>query len=75
MIHTTIGVYSNGSYKTNGVKCEDLANHIFYNMSARPGRALIVDNVVICKGQVRDSILDNIKKLNLKETRYSEKYN
>ena len=50
MIHTTVGVYPNGQYKTNGVKSEDLAQHIWYNTTFRPGHTLFVDEVLIYKG-------------------------
>lgn len=32
MIHTTVGFYPNGSWKSNGVPSEDLAEHIAYNI-------------------------------------------
>jgi len=50
MIHLTIGVYPNGERKTNAVKCENLASHIWYNLHFRPGRALVVDGHCIHKG-------------------------
>ena len=50
MIHTTVGVYPNGQYKTNGVESEDLAQHIWYNMTFRPGRTLFVDGVLLYRG-------------------------
>ena len=50
MIHTTIGVYPNGSHKVNGVTSENLAGHILYNTDNRPGRTLIVDDVILYKG-------------------------
>lgn len=50
MIHTTIGVYSDGSYKVKGVKSEDLASHIEYNKNFRFGRALIIDGEVVYNG-------------------------
>lgn len=50
MIHTTIGIYSNGDYKVNGVKSENLAAHIAYNVRNRFGRALVVDGVCIYEG-------------------------
>lgn len=50
MIHTTIGIYPNGKYRTNGVPSEHLAAHIWYNINIRPGRALIVDNFMIHDG-------------------------
>ena len=39
---TTVGVYPNGPSNTNGVDLKDLPYHIWYNLSYRPGRALIV---------------------------------
>lgn len=54
MIHTTVGVYPDGSYKINGVKSEHIATHIEYNLKFRPGRALIVDGVVISHGMSVD---------------------
>ena len=46
MIVTTVGVYPNGSFKTNGVKQEHLKEHIEYNKLWRFGRALIVDGKI-----------------------------
>jgi len=42
-IHTTIGLYANGSFKINGVKHQFLEFHIEYNKQMRPGRSLFVD--------------------------------
>lgn len=50
MISTTIGLYANGEYVVNGVSHKDLAIHIAYNKSFRPGRALIVDGVCVHTG-------------------------
>lgn len=50
MIHHTVGVYANGSMKTNGVAEEHLKDHIQYNLNYRPGRALFVDGVCIYEG-------------------------
>lgn len=50
MIHTSIGVYANGTFKTNGVSSENIVQHIGYNQQARPGRALFVDGVCLNKG-------------------------
>lgn len=50
VIHTTIGVYPNGDYKVNGVCSENLADHIHYNLTYRPGRAFVLDGVVLYKG-------------------------
>lgn len=57
MIHTTIGIYPDGSYKVNGVKSEDLDSHIAYNQKYRPGRALLVDGKIILPGMVNPLIL------------------
>lgn len=53
MIHTTIGIYPNGEYKTNGVLSDHLASHIWYNLTYRPGRALVVDGYMIHDGCVK----------------------
>lgn len=50
MIHTTIGVYPNGDYKSNGVRSENIAAHIWYNITFRPGRTLYVDGILIHRG-------------------------
>lgn len=50
MIHTTIGIYPNGPSKFNGVKPEHLADHIEYNRTNRPGRALMVDGELVLEG-------------------------
>lgn len=50
MIHTTIGVYSDGSCKVNGVKSENLAEHLAYNINYRPGRALLLNGLILYKG-------------------------
>ncbi len=49
-IHTTIGVYPNGDFKTNGVAADHLEDHIKYNRTWRPGRALIIDGEIIHLG-------------------------
>lgn len=50
MIHTTVGVYPDGSYKSNGVEPGHLQVHISYNKDYRPGRALLVDGKVVLRG-------------------------
>lgn len=50
MIHLTVGCYADGSRKTNGVKSENLAEHIQYNLIFRPGRALFVDGFCLHEG-------------------------
>lgn len=42
-VHHTMGVYNDGSRKHNGVAHTDLAGHIDYNLTMRPGRAFFVD--------------------------------
>lgn len=68
MIHTTIGIYPNGSYKVNGVTDENLKDHVEYNKVNRFGRALIVNGEIVYKGMMKESdILEVIKSNNLKE--------
>jgi len=55
MIHTTIGVYLSGHYKTNGVTDENLESHIEYNKTMRFGRALLVDGKVVHLGYYNES--------------------
>lgn len=43
MNHLTLGIYSNGQYKFNVVRDEDLESHIEYNKTWRWGRLLYVD--------------------------------
>lgn len=50
MNHITIGVYNNDTYKINIVKPEHLENHIEYNKTFRPGRALFVDGKCVHGG-------------------------
>lgn len=54
-IHTTIGVYLNRDYKTNGVTEENLEEHINYNKTARYGRALLVNGKVVHLGYYKES--------------------
>jgi len=49
-IHTTIGIYPNGHCKVNGVKAEHLEQHIEHNRTFRPGRALMVDGIIVLNG-------------------------
>ena len=48
--HLTIGVYSNGQWKYNVVRDEDLQEHIEYNKTWRPGRLLYVDGKRVWNG-------------------------
>lgn len=55
---TTIGIYPNGPSQTNGVDKKDLAFHIWYNCAYRPGRALVVNGVVVHEGFVPQEKID-----------------
>lgn len=59
-IHTTIGIYPNGDFKTNGVADKHLQDHIEYNKKFRFGRALIVDNEVVYKGYVNEETIKEV---------------
>lgn len=62
-IHTTIGVYNNGSFKINGVSSENLESHIEYNTVMRFGRALFVDGICIHKGYLDDKRIEEFSEL------------
>lgn len=67
-IHTSIGVYLNGSIKTNGVSSKDLEDHINYNKNFRFGRALIIDGKIEHLGYFKkEDLLKLISEKNLKE--------
>lgn len=77
MIHTTIGVYASGDYKVNGVPSENLAEHIKYNITYRPGRAFILDGVVLHTGIGVDiGLLDRMvaKSKSLKQEKDTQPY-
>lgn len=59
-IYTTIGIYPNGEFKTNGVRREHLKEHIEYNKKMRFGRALVVDGEVVYKGHVSDETIQKV---------------
>ena len=63
MIHTTIGVYPDGSRKVNGVPSENLASHIQYNIRFRPGRSFFVDGKCIHKGMNVFEIIEDEEKM------------
>lgn len=42
-IHTTIGLYANGTFVINGVREANLDYHIHYNKKYHIGRSLFVD--------------------------------
>lgn len=59
-IHTTIGIYPNGSFKTNGVSEKNLEQHIEYNKTMRFGRALLVDGEIIHYGSFNKRDLNKL---------------
>jgi hypothetical protein len=77
-LHVTVGVYSNGSFKTNAVDPEYLGSHIEYNLAARPGRAFFVDGECLNNGHLdSEQIIEwkkQISELNLKPTTCSAPY-
>lgn len=58
MNHVTVGLYSNESYVYNIVKEEHLEQHIEYNKSMRPGRALFLDGKCIYKGYLCSELIE-----------------
>ena len=62
MIHHTMGVYSDGSRKHNGVDSEHLQVHIDYNKTMRFGRALFVDGKCVYKGYLSQEECDAIER-------------
>ena len=72
-IYTTIGIYPNGSFKTNGVSEDHLSYHIEYNKKWRPGRSLVVDNKIIYQGYLTEAqILEIITKNNLQRISFNK---
>ena len=61
MIHTTIGLYANGTFKVNGVLPEHLSEHIQYNIDMRPGRSFFVDGECKNKGYHTDQEIEEFK--------------
>lgn len=71
MIHTTIGVYANGDFKSNGVSSESLQAHIDYNINYRWGRALIVDGEIVYKGYLSEERLNEMLEGKLKNIKHT----
>jgi hypothetical protein len=61
-IHHTAGYYSNGDAKINGVKSENLDEHIEYNLNWRPGRAFFVDGKCLNQGNLSKERCNEIEK-------------
>jgi hypothetical protein len=55
MLHHVRGVYLNGQFEDSKVKSEDLANHLYYDIHFRPGRALFLDGKCLHKGHLEMS--------------------
>ena len=55
--HLTLGVYTNGQYKYNVVRDEDLESHIEYNKTWRWGRLLYVDGERVYDGCLKEESL------------------
>lgn len=58
--HLTIGIYPNGSYKTNVVNNQQIYCHIAYNLVLRPGRTFFCDGVCLNYGLNK---LDNLEEM------------
>ena len=78
MIHTTIGLYADGSFKMNGVLPQDLKGHVEYNKKYRVGRTFFVDGELIHKGYHNDeqvkAFQERIERENLKAVRCTSPY-
>ena len=77
MIHTTIGIYRDGSYKTNGVDSEHLQQHIEYNKTYRFGRALVVDGEIVYYGyfnNAKDELKSILANINVKHDKCTAPY-
>lgn len=61
MNHITIGVYANGEFKVNVVSDGDLSNHIEFNKTFRPGRALFVNGECLNQGYLSNEDIDTWK--------------
>ncbi len=71
IIHTTIGVYPDGTFKINGVSEANLDAHIQYNLTNRWGRALFVDGNCIHKATLKDAQVVIYEKLFKSDIKYS----
>ena len=59
----TVGIYPNKQWKYNVVREEDLAEHIDYNLTFRPGRVFYVNGVRKCNGLISPTRLEEYDKL------------
>ena len=71
--HLTIGIYTNGQWKYNVVRDEDIKHHIEYNKTWRPGRLLYVDGKRVWNGMYKeeycakyDAIEKEVREIKLK---------
>lgn len=84
MVHTTIGVYANwkklghNGYRINGVWDYHLTDHIEYNKTFRPGRALFVDGKCVHRGYLTfedvKELEEKFKAEKFKQTRCTAPY-
>jgi hypothetical protein len=82
-VYQTIGVYNDNSQKTNFVENEHLSEHIAYNLIYRPGRAFFVNGICLNKGyldnkrvgKLETELQQEIKQINLNNTKPSKIYN
>lgn len=63
ILHVTLGVYTNGQYKYNVVRDEDLESHIDYNKTFRFGRLLYVDGKRVYNGCIKEECLERYDKI------------
>jgi len=54
-IFSSVGIYPNGSYKVNGVSKVNITDHIEYNKTYRPGRALFIEGICHNKGSLTEA--------------------
>ena len=57
----SLGVYVDGSKKSNVVAAADLAKHIDYNLSMRPGRAFFVEGVCLNQGYLSREMINDLE--------------
>jgi len=56
-LYHTRGLNANGTTQDNSVARMDLANHIEYNLTFRPGRALFVHGICVNTGGLKPALL------------------
>lgn len=56
--HLTVGIYANKDCVYNIVRDLDLASHIEYNKTFRPGRLLYVNGIRVHNGCIKEEYLE-----------------